>query len=153
MRLGENHRALFHAVAGEFFDHVIRRGRLLEHADVASDDLCFAEAGEQVVRVQHIRRADEPVAEMRAGLDFVTEPAQFLDAPPDRRARDTQFPGEVRARNAGGIFAQRGKNFCVRGHEFLTTNGHEGTRMGTELYANFESQFFVFIGVHWWFKS
>ena len=116
LRLGENHRALLDAIAGEFFDHVVRRGRLLEHVDVASDDLCFAEAREQIVRVQHVRRADQPVAEMRAGLDFVAEPAQFLDAPPDRRARDPQLLREVRARYAVQVRAQRRKNFCVRGH-------------------------------------
>jgi hypothetical protein len=27
------------------------------------------------------------------------------------------LPGKVCARNAVGIFAQRGKNFCVRGHQ------------------------------------
>ena len=124
LRLGENHRALFHAVAGKFFDHVVRRGRLLEHTDVASNDLCFAKAREQIVRVQHVRRADEAVAEMRAGLDFVAEPAQFLDAPPDRRTADSQLLREVRARHAVRVRAQRRKNFCVRGHEFLTTDEH-----------------------------
>ena len=41
---------------------------------------------------------------MRTGLDFVAELAQLLDASPNRRARDPQLPGKVRARNACSLY-------------------------------------------------
>ena len=116
MRFRKNDGAFLHAVAREFFNHVVRRGRLLEHADVAPHNFRFAEPRQQIVRVQRVRRAHEPVTEVRAGLDVVAKLAQLLDAPPNRRAGDAQLLGDFRPRHPIGIRAQRGENFCVRRH-------------------------------------
>ena len=113
LRFGENDHAFLHAVARELFNHVVRRGRLLENADVAADDLGFAEPREQIVRVQRIRRA-RPAGSQNAGRPRCrSRAAQFLDARPDRRAADAQLLRQVArpkrrrrfARNAERIFA------------------------------------------------
>ncbi len=66
--------------------------------------------------MKRVRFANEPVAEMRAGLDFVAERAQCLDARPDRRAADPQLTGDVRARDPVEVPAQGGQDFGVGGH-------------------------------------
>ena len=75
LRFCKNDDAFLHAVACELFNHVICRRRLLEHADVAANDFRFIEARKQIVRVQHVRDANEPVAGMGSGLDVVAEAA------------------------------------------------------------------------------
>ncbi len=117
LRFRKNNGALLHPVARQPFNHVVGRSRLLEHVDVAPDDFRFAEAREQIVRVQRVGRAYEAIAEVRAGLDVVAELAQFLDMSPDRRAGDAQLLGDFRARHPVGIRAQRCKNLGVGGHE------------------------------------
>ena len=82
---GKDHRAFRDAVAREFFDDVIGGGGFLEDADVATDDLGVAEAGEQIVRMQNVRHADEAVTQMRAGLDFVAERRGIPRCAPRRR--------------------------------------------------------------------
>jgi hypothetical protein len=59
---------------------------------------------------------DEAIAKMRAGLDFVAGLAQFLNPRPDRRAADGEFFRKLRAGNAAGIGAERGKDFGVSRH-------------------------------------
>ncbi len=115
--LGEDDSAFTDAVAREFFDDVVGGGGLREDTDVAADGLDGAEAGEQVVRVQHVRHADEAVAEVRAGLDFVAENAEFLNARPDGGAADAELMGEIRAGDTSFTSgAEGGEDFGVNGH-------------------------------------
>ena len=97
---GEDHHAFLDAVAGQLLDHVVGGGGFLEDADVAADDLSRAQAREQIVGVQDIRSAEQPVAQVRAGLDVVAERAQVLDARPDGGAADAEALGQFRARDA-----------------------------------------------------
>ena len=114
LRLGEHHHAFLHAVARQLFDHVIGRGRFLENPDVAADDLRPAQARQQIIRVQHVRRAQQAVTTMRAGLDVVAELAQLLDARPDGRAADAQLQRQAPPRTPRPRPRDEGRKESVR---------------------------------------
>ena len=73
LRFGENDGAFLHSVARELFDDVVGGSGFLEDADVAADNFAFCRAREQIVGVQNVRGIQQPIAEMRAGFDVVTE--------------------------------------------------------------------------------
>jgi hypothetical protein len=118
LRFRENHHAFLHTIARQLFHHIIRRSRLLEDANVAPHHLRFAKPRQQIVRVQHIRRADEPIAQHRTRLDFVAKFTQFLDPRPDGRARDAESLGKFCAGDAAVLRrAERHEDLSVRCHD------------------------------------
>src|SRR5260221_11566675 len=117
LRLGKDHDAFLHVVARELFDDVIGGGGFLKNANVAAHDGGAAEARQQIVGVQQVRGIQQPVTEVRTGLDFVAERAEFVDSRPDGGAADAEFLRKFRACDAafaGG--AQGGENLGVNGH-------------------------------------
>lgn len=117
LRFGEDDHAFLHAVAREFIHHVVGRSCFLKHADVAAHDLGLVEPREQIVRVQQVGRADQPVALMRAGLDLIAERAQVIDARPDGGAAHAELLRKLRARHRTASSAAHGQeNLCINGH-------------------------------------
>ena len=117
LRLGENYDAFLDAVAGEFLHHVVGGSGLLEYPDGPADDAHRPQACEQVIGVKQVRRADEPVAPVRAGLDLVAQAAQFFDTCQDGRAGDAEALGKLDAgRGAFASSAQGGQETGVKAH-------------------------------------
>ena len=108
LRFGEDHHAFLHAVAGEFLDHVIGGSGLLEHPDVAADDLVAPRRASRSSACSTSGALQQPVAEVRAGLDVVAQRAQFLDARPDRRAADAELLRKFRAGDGAVLPARAG---------------------------------------------
>src|SRR5207244_3645257 len=94
---------------------VVGRSGFLENTNVPANDPGPAEARQQIVRVQNVRRVQQPIAAVRAGLDVVTQGPQLLDARPNGRPADAELLRQVRARNAVARRAQRAENLGVDG--------------------------------------
>src|SRR6266404_1616434 len=98
--------AFFQAVAREFLRDVVGRSGFLEDSDVAPDYLRSAQARKQIISVQSIRSAQQPIAQVRAGFDVVSEGPQVRYAGPNGGAADADFLGQLGAAGAGVVCAQ-----------------------------------------------
>src|SRR5882724_9820813 len=105
LRLGKDNNAFFQPVARKLLHDVVGRSGFLEDSNVASDHFRSAKTRKQIIGMQSIRRAQQSIAQVRAGFDVVTEGPQILDACPDGGTANANFLGQLGAADAAVAFA------------------------------------------------